>query len=86
MSTPSSQQKLKTIEPDVIHSVKSQVDIVREIELPMVHKRLDDLQHDVRENRQSIKDLSNKMDTNTWWIVGTIIFSVLIPVLIGIIA
>jgi hypothetical protein len=83
MSAPSSQKRIQMSEPDVIHSVKSQVDIVREIELPMVHKRLDDLQHDVRENRQSIKDLSNKMDTNTWWIVGTIIFSVLIPILIS---
>ena len=68
-----------------IHGVKSEVEIVREVELPMVHKRLDDLQHDVRENRKSISDLSNKMDKNTWLIVGTVLFSISIPLIISII-
>ncbi len=68
-----------------IHHVKSEVAIVREVELPMVHKRLDDLQHDVRENRKSISDLSNKMDKNTWLIVGTVLFSISIPLIISII-
>ncbi len=70
---------------ECIHDIQTQVKIVREIELPGMHKRLDDLHHDIRENRQSIKDISNKMDTNTWWIVGTIIFSVLVPVIVGVI-
>lgn len=68
-----------------IHSVRSQVETVREVELPMVHKRLDDLHHDVRENRKSIADLSNKMDKNTWLIVGTVLFSISIPLIISII-
>ena len=70
---------------ECIHDIQTQVKIVRELELPGMHKRLDDLHHDIRENRQSIKDISNKMDTNTWWIVGTIIFSVLVPVIMGVI-
>ena len=68
-----------------IHSVRNQVETVREVELPMVHKRLDDLHHDVRENRRSISDLSNKMDKNTWLIVGTVLFSISIPLIISII-
>jgi hypothetical protein len=69
-----------------IHSVRNQVETVREVELPMVHKRLDDLHHDVRENRKSISDLSNKMDKNTWLIVGTVLFSISIPLIITIIS
>ena len=68
-----------------IHSVRNQVETVREVELPMVHKRLDDLHNDVRENRKSISDLSNKMDKNTWLIVGTVLFSISIPLIISII-
>jgi len=68
---------------DCIHDIQTQVKIVREIELPGMHKRLDDLHHDVRENRQSIRDLTDKIDHNTWWIVGTIIVSIFLPILLN---